>query len=115
MTTQPFMSPTPGPRSQSPSRVTGQPSAHTVSAWPSRSSVGPAPSSRRAVELVAGARDLEPPRREQLAEPVRDRVDAGDVVGARIDRREPLDLLQHRRELTGELPAQFARPYHPAR
>ena len=49
MTTQPFMSPTPGPRSQSPSRVTGQPSAHTVSAWPSRSSVGPAPSSRRAV------------------------------------------------------------------
>ena len=66
-------------------------------------------------QLVAGARDLEPARREQLAEPVRDRVDAGDVVGARIDRREPLDLLDHRRELVRELPPQFARPYHPAR
>ncbi len=66
-------------------------------------------------QLVAGARHLEPPCREQLAEPVGHRVDPGHVVGARVDRREPLDLREHRRELARELPPQVARPYHPAR
>ena len=123
MTTQPFMSPTPGPLAVSPRRSKGHsaavPAGQTVSAWPSTSTLGPSPSASvaetRSPRPSSGSRSTaKPSPASGSAIRALTRSTPSGVVRAAVDRHERGRPLEHRVEVALERGSQPGGAHAPA-